>query len=48
LRLFLELASKAKISYDVIAGFIASSILMDAFPSRMHREFSSPYFKGDY
>jgi hypothetical protein len=48
LRLFLELASKAKISYDVIAGFVASSILMDAFPSRMHREFLRPYFKGVY
>jgi hypothetical protein len=47
LQLFLELASRAKISHDVISGFVASSILMDAFPSRMHREFFRPT-SGDY
>lgn len=38
LQMFLENASHLKLSYDVIVSHIASSMVMDAFPPRMHRE----------
>jgi hypothetical protein len=39
LRIFLELAKKFKTPYKIISSFLASSILVDAFPPRMHRTF---------
>ncbi|KAA8645059.1 patatin-like phospholipase family protein [Aspergillus tanneri] len=37
LQTFLELARRHKTPYDSVASFIASSIIMDAYPPRMHR-----------
>ncbi len=33
---FLRLGTRYKLSYDALTGFIASSILLDAYPSGMH------------
>lgn len=35
---FLELGARLKVNFDTIAAFIASTILLDAYPPKMHRE----------
>lgn len=39
---FLEIAVARKTPYETVASFIASSILMDAYPPRMHRSYQVP------
>lgn len=38
LEIFFSLAVKSKVLYDSVAYFVASSILVDAYPPQMHRE----------
>jgi hypothetical protein len=38
LQKFLKLCVHFKISYNMVAAFVASSIMMSAYPKRMHRE----------
>jgi len=38
---FLRLGTQAELSWDVITNYIASSILLNAYPPRMHSQTSS-------
>lgn len=38
LQKFLKLCVQFKISYNMVAAFVASSIMMNAYPKKMHRE----------
>lgn len=46
LQKFLKLCVQFKISYNMVAAFVASSIMMNAYPKRMHRECWIPHISS--